>query len=345
MGLLSSRIPLGDVADWCRSLAGFLKAGVTLKSAMTNLSRRGPRGARAMSHRILERLDEGDDFADAVAEEGEALPPMLLALAKVAGHTGHIPEALRELERFFRFQIRLKRKFISQITWPVIQFVAAILVIALVIVILGMIADSRGGETLDLFGLGLKGPVGAMIWIGGWVVALAGLAGGYLVAKRIGRAGVVDGLLLRIPAVGPCLSTLALARLCFAMRLTLDGGLTARKAIGLSLVSTDNGAFAELAEPMTARLRQGESLADVFSSYDLFPLEFIEVLDTGEQTGSVPEAMLRLSEQYQEKAEHQLEILNTFAGWLVWLMVAGVIVFFVFRVMLNYVKLINDLMP
>lgn len=343
--MFSQRLANSKLADWCRTLASALAAGLPAKKAIENLSRRGHPRLRALNRSILERLEAGDTFADAIEAQSQRLPPLLVSLAAVAGQTGHFPETLREVEDYLRFQVSLRRKFLAQIAWPVLQLVAAVLVIALVIYILGII-ESTQGETVDLLGLGLKGGAGALAWLGLCFGSAAALAGGYWAARNLlGRGPAVDRLKLRIPVLGRCLKTLALSRLCFAMHLTLGAGIAARKAVALSLVATDDYAFVELARPISAQLKRGRGITEAFSAHELFPDDFLEVLHSGEETGTIPESLGRLGKDYNERAEHELQMLNTAVGWLVWCLVAAIILFFVFRIFLNYVRLLNEFMP
>lgn len=340
--MFSRRVGLGPLADWCRMVSSSLKAGLTLMKALESTSKRGQSSIQQVSGRLLTHLQAGDSFADALRAEEKSFPPLFLALSDVATQTGHLPEVLRELESYFRFQLKLKKKFLAQISWPAIQLVLAIFIIALVIYILGLIEGSRG-STIDILGLGLKGGWGALVWLTFCFGSLGSLGLVYWAAKNVfSKAEWVDGLLLRVPALGRCLRSLALSRLCFSLHLTLGAGLSPLKAVPLSLAATDNGAFASLAPRMRKSLRKGASLTEIFEREPYFPPEFLDLLGSGEESGTVPEVMDRLAERYQEQSEIELQLLNTALGWVVWCSVAAMIIFFIFRIFSNYVRLLNE---
>lgn len=344
--MFSRRLPLKVLADWCRSVSSSMSAGVPFVKSLKITGRRAPAPIRSVSQRILAELESGADVEEALAKCSDAFPPLFLSLTAVAAHTGHLPETLRRLEKYFRFQLHLRRKFVQQIFWPAFQLIAAIFIIALVIFVLGMIDDVQGGNSVDLLGLGLKGPKGAALWLigcfGSFAVAVATF---HALRNAFGQAPVVDRWLLRIPKLGTCLRTLALSRLAFAMNLTMDSGMSVLKAVPLSVAASDNGYLESLGPTMVKTIEEGGSLHDAFSEHEVFTEEFLEVLATSETSGSVPEAMAQLSDQLNEEAEHQLALLNTAMGWLVWCCVAGIIVFFIFRIFLNYVRMINSFMP
>lgn len=341
---MGARLSLSETADWCRSTATSLHAGIPLKQTLKRAAKEGRTPAQQVSQTILDRIELGDDVPGAMKHVANRFPPLLMAMVQVAYASGQLPEILKELERYFRFQIRLRRQFLAQITWPVLQLVMAILVIALVIFLLGILS-SGSAQAADVLGLGLRGGSGAMIWLGGWMLLFGLLAGNYYLIREVfGRGQVVDSLLLRIPVLGPCLQTLALSRLCFAIRVTMDSPLSPHKAMQLSLDATGNYAYTGHKQEIAEAIRRGESLDRVFRDYpQLFRRDMVEVMEVAVEAGTVPESAGRLSDQYQEVAEHQLAALNQAAGWVVWTIVAGIIIFFIFRIFTTaYLNPLND---
>jgi len=62
----------------------------------------------------------------------------------------------------------------------------------------------------------------------------------------------------------------------------------------------------------------------------------------GETTGTVPEQLQRLSPQLEDRARRSLETMTAAFAWLIWAMVAGLIIFIIFRIFLNYIALIDE---
>ena len=54
-----------------------------------------------------------------------------------------LPEVFGDLEEHFIGQQQLRRRFISLTAWPLIQFFLAVMVLALVILVLGMLPASE----------------------------------------------------------------------------------------------------------------------------------------------------------------------------------------------------------
>jgi type IV pilus assembly protein PilC len=331
---LSSR----QLADWCRAVATSLRSGVPLLKVIQTQASRSTGNLQKANQSLLEQLQDGESMGRALQGASGYFPALVVQLGKVGVETGHLPEVLRELEKYYRFQVTLRQRLIQQITWPLFQLVMAILVIALVIYLIGML----GGA--DILGLGLLGGRGAMIWIGGWAALAGALWGGYELARtKFGQARRIDAILLRVPVLGNVLRSLALARMTLGLDLTLESGMSLKQAIPLSLAASDNALLADQAKPILSDIRGGSTLTDAFRTRQIFPEEFLDVLGNSEEAGKVPEAMRQLSAELAERAEHQLGLLNQALGWVVWMIVAGIIVFFILRIAMNaYIGPINE---
>ena len=336
-----AQMPLKLLADWCHSLAGSLAAGLTLVESLKLTAKRGSRKTQQVSEEILARLEAGDDLAEAFAAGSQRFPPLFVAMVNVAGRTGHLPEVLRELETYFRLQLSLRRKFWSQLSWPILQLVAAVFIIALVLYILGLTTDGANADTFDVVGLGL-GAAGAVRWLvlcfGSVFIVVTAV---YWVRNVLQKTVFMDTVLLAVPVLGPALKSLALARLAFALKLTLDSDLSPKRAVPLSLSATHNGAFLGIRDAVAADLRRGETIGESLDRHGVFTEEFMTVVNNGEASGTLPESMARLSAELNQRSEFQMSIINKVVGFAIWACVAGFIIFFIFRFFMIYAGMLN----
>jgi type IV pilus assembly protein PilC len=340
--LFSTAVPLDALMRFCRLARHGLSAGLPLVDVFRQQARRGPIPMRAMIAAMSARLEQGDSLEDALKAEGDRLPPLFVSMAVVGEQTGHLPEAFGELERYYELQWSLRKQFISDITWPVIEFTMAVGVIALLLLVLGWIAPP-GTRPLDPFGLG-TGPRGATTFLLIVFGILATVFGGYRVLSRsLRQKAAVDRFLLRVPVIGPCLEALALARFCLAARLTFGAGLAVKPALRRSLEATGNAAYPANFEAAAAVLRRGDDLVTVLRACQIFPPEFLDVAANAEEGGRVPEVMEQQAKNYQEEAGHRMKLLTKLAGFGVWLFVAILIIIAIFRIVITaYLEPLNQ---
>ena len=169
------------------------------------------------------------------------------------------------------------------------------------------------------------------------------LAIAYLIASRsMAGQATVHRVLMRIPIVGQCMRSFAIARFSWAFALTQQAGMPILQSVTSSFRATANGVFIGK-EPIVRRMvEEGEHLTDALRESALFPGEFIEMVYVGETTGTVPETLERLSPQFEEAARRDLEALAATAGWLIWSLVAVFIVVIIFRIISTYIGLLQE---
>jgi type IV pilus assembly protein PilC len=318
-----------------------LAAGISIHQVIKQQAERGRRSFRAIAGRLSEAIQRGASFSDALDRDKVSFPPLFLAMIKLGENTGHMAEIFGEMERYFQLELQLRRQFRSQTFLPKVQFVFATLIVAGLTWLLGAIFSSNNGVSpLTFFGLG--GAAGAFAFLG---VIYGSLAAIWILFRSIANLGKhkawMDRLLLNIPALGPCLYALVMSRFTLALQLTLDTGLSIAKALRLSLEATGNAHFASGADAIVLSLKNGVPLHEALQASGLFTRDFIEMVVSAEEGGSIPEMMKLLAEQYQDETRRKMTMLAMFAGGAVWFSVAGFIIWAIFRLYAIYFAQFN----
>ncbi|MCP4784947.1 MAG: type II secretion system F family protein [Fuerstiella sp.] len=345
--LRNPQIPAKYLFPFCRSMGRMLEAGVDVRKSLKTSSSntRDQRLSDTVSD-VLTCVKKGDDLTTSFQQHGKRYPALFLDLLNVGEQTGSLPEVFAALADYYEANVKRMREFRSQITWPVIQLFAAILVIGALIYILGIIGESNPGqETYDILGLGLMGTSGAVKWftmtlgtlLAGWV--------GYTFATRTAAGKMaLHPFLMLIPGVGRCMTSFGIARFSWCFALTQQAGMPIKPSLESSLRATANGAFIAGIPGIWDQLAEGQTLADALKSSRLFPVEFLHIVDTAEQTGTVPESLERMSHHFDEDAHRAMTWMTTLMARGIWGMVALFIAFIVIKFFMRYVAMINSLM-
>lgn len=343
------RLSIANLIEFCRSLRFSLSSGLTLRDAVRLMGSKGPRSLRPVAEKIGADLSAGWSFQDALAKQQKVFPSLFLALASVGEESGNLPEVLNELEKYYQIQQKLRREFISEITWPMTQFVAAIVVIALLIYILGVLpistqTGSAPSEPLDPIGFGLLGPAGAvkflLIVFGTIVVGTLAFWG---LKRLLRRRALVERFLLRIPLIGSALRYIAMTRFCVALRLMLETKLSVLKSLRFALNATDNPAFFSHADDVENSLRKGNSITESLKLVKPLPDSFLGSVAIAEECGRLPESLHHQTDQFDELARRKLTVINRFSSWVVWLGIACFIILMIYRIFENvYMKMLSQ---
>jgi type II secretory pathway component PulF len=328
--LFFKRLSLDSLIEMCRILRHNLGAGLTLRRVFRQQTEKGPLAVRPVAERISRKLDSGKSLEAALLAEKAYFPPMFVSMAIVGEQTGCLPEVFRELEKYFLLLQKLRRDFIMAILWPAFCFVLFPFVIAGMIFILYALTP---GKPFDPIGFGYTGRWGAPRFLIHFWGSVAFLVVLYLVATRVFKqALVIHEILLNLWVIGPCVRAIALMRFCMSINMTMETGMPITEAVELSMRATGNPVFDARAEVVGKELHDGEDFTVALKHSRIFPEDFLNILANAEEGGRTPEVMEQQADFYADEARRRLTILSRVASGLIYLFVACLLVFMIFRI-------------
>jgi type II secretory pathway component PulF len=331
-----------QLADFCHRLAVQLAAGIDIRRIWQREAEAAPAGLRSDFARVRDHVANGDSLPTAMASAGDTFPRLCLEMVQVGDQTGMLAEVFRRLSRHYLHAHEASKTFWRTISWPLLQLVFALFVVGALIWIMGLIAGRSGGEPVDILGFGLIGTQGLVIYVALLTAIALGFAGLLLAARRgVFSTRALERLAVTTPLVGPCFEKICLARLCWAMQLTLNVEMDLRRLIPLVLRATGNDYYIRHAENMVRDVMRGSPLYTAFRNTEAFPGDFLDALQVGEASGQIVEAMDRLSQRYEDEAETSIKTLAILAGFAVWAMIAMLIIFLIFRIFGFYLNAIS----
>jgi len=115
-----------------------------------------------------------------------------------------------------------------------------------------------------------------------------------------------------------------------------------KRAISLALASTHNVEFTDQDSYVREMITRGQSIHDTLAAAGIFPIEFLQAVQVGEESGRLAETMSVVAKQQLEAASRAFAVLTKAAGYLVWLAIATFIIVLIFRLFGTYVNTINQ---
>jgi type IV pilus assembly protein PilC len=291
---------------------------------------------------IRDAVARGDSLPAVLARTGNVFPPLFQEMVHVGDETGTLGRVFHRLESHYHRQVQAQRIFLDAILWPVIELAFAIGVIGVLIWIMGII-PTRQGQEIDPLGWGLTGTRGLLIYAN-FVIAVGLCVAGLIFAVRRGMLWTrpFQRALVRLPGVGAALQKLALARLAWALHLSLNVDMGLRRVVPLALRATGNDYYIRHTNQVAALVAAGKPLHVAFARTGAFPADFLDALAVAEESGQTVESMDRLSKRYEEEAESAAKTLAVIFGFLVAMMVMGIIVLLIFRLAGFYIGTLNE---
>lgn len=337
------RIGTKPLANLCRRLAISLSAGIDVRNVWQRESSHAHGAARREFSKIQAAVAHGSSICDAIDQTDNYFPEFFREMVRVGEHTGNLPEVFRQLADHYEHQLQMRRTLVTAITWPMIELGLALGVVGLVIFVMGAIPQLAKSD-IDMLGLGLRGTSGLIIYL-----AVLAMIGGVLFALyRAAMRGAlwtrpIQLALMHVPQLGKAMETFALSRLTWAMHVTLNSGMELRKALTLSLRSTQNAKYMQHIDGVLRSIRAGNEIHEALDDTRAFPPTFVDAVHVGEQSGMLAETMANLSKQYQAEARTAMTVITAVLGLLVFALIALIIIFFIFQIFKNaYLGPIQD---
>ena len=174
--------------------------------------------------------------------------------------------------------------------------------------ILGIVAKRNNGQPIDILGFGLIGNRGLVIYTN-FIIAVGLASPDVVVAIRRGVFWItpLQHVVMHIPGLGGSLEKLALARLTWALHLTMNVDMDLRQVVPLVLRATGNDYYIQHTDQAVGIVATGHPLHEAFAATGAFPADFIDALEVAEESGAVVESMERLSKRYEDEAEHGVQ--------------------------------------
>lgn len=321
------------LASWMRKAGIALRAGLDIRRFLDTEAERGSH--HATMEFVRQRVAAGDTFTEAI-RGSKWFPPMACDLIEMGEHAGRLEESLLRLADYYDHRIQLRRTFIAIVFFPLLQFFAAVGIVALAIWLVGTF--SQGEMKI----LGLGGGSGAVVFLAtvGMLIATVVAFVTLIVKGWFGSWPI--RIAMKVPVLGSALESFALARLTWGFHSALEAGMDAKRCVEMSFRTTQNPLYVEKIPVATASVGAGREFHTAMRDTGVFPPLFLDMVENGETAGSLGMVLPRMTKDYEDAGRRNAIIAASAAGYLVWAGVAVFIISMIFSLAQNYLQILND---
>jgi MSHA biogenesis protein MshG len=329
--LLGTRVQLEDLLLFCRQMATLLKAGVPILRSLRGLqeSATNPRFGIVLGN-LRQQLESGRELSGSMQREPTVFSGYMISMVRVGEVTGRLPEIFLGLFAQLGFERESREQVRSALRYPMfvigVAFAAILAVNVFVIPAFAKVYRSLHAELPIMTRILIATSDFTVAW---WpaILAILALAGtGIYMGLRTRRGQEIrDGLILRLPIVGPLVHKASLARFTKSFGLALSSGVPVVDALQVALETTDNLILSARIQTMRAAAERGESLVRAARSTGVFTPTILQMIGVGEETGALGEMMGEIADFYQKDVEFAVRGLSAKIEPIL-IMVLGVIV-------------------
>ncbi len=313
------RIKPKPLATLTRQLATTLDAGMPLLRALRLLQEQETGGnTLRVLREIGEDIESGNTFSEALARHPKTFDKLYVNMVK-AGELGGVLElVLNRLADFLEKAERIKGRVIAAMFYPVsVLLVAAGIVVVLMHFIIPkfklVFADLMEGRPFPAF-TQFVFDMSARFeqhFVGIFVGLVVGWFALTLLRKLPFFGRWWDRRRWRLPVLGNLLRKLALVRFARTLGTLIASGVPILQALAIVREVAGNRVLADAIDAVHQSVREGESLTAPLRAAQIFPPIVVGLMDVGEQTGALPEMLLRIADTAEQEADNIIAALSS----------------------------------
>ena len=343
--MFADRISNRERMFFTERLALLLETGGALHGSLQLLSTQCENAALSkVATTLAADIAGGMPFARALSNHPQAFPSVFVNLIDAGERGGFLPTVLAELTALEEKTARLRATMVSAFTYPafLVVFSLAVVVFVLVFVfpkfaeLFTAIRDQLPFSTLVLMAasdlLRLQWP----LFLGALLAFAVGIRHWL---RNAGGAAALDRLKLRLPVLREIFAQLYLVQAMRVMGLSLENGVSVPDALKASRDLVSNEVFRDFMRDIEQDVNEGRGISGAFERAPFMPELARQLIETGEETGSLSLVMNRMAGHYERELSRRLESLAKLIEPMMLLVMGAVVGIIVASLILPIFKL------
>jgi type IV pilus assembly protein PilC len=309
---LRPRVKSAKLAVFTGQLATVVEAGMPLLRGLRTLQdQEESRALKRVIADLSSSVESGNSFAEAVESHPRVFNRLYVNMVRAGEIGGSLETALRRLAEFMEKAQRIKGKVKAALFYPcaVLTVAAAIMTVLMAFVVPRFKLVFEGlmngvplpAFTRFVFALS-EGVAHHLAYVAAGIGALVLVL--VLVLKTAWGRWTFDHLKLAAPVLGPVFRKAAIARFARTLGTLVSNGVPILQALTIVQETAGNRAVGEVIGRVHENVKQGEPIAPTLKGATVFPALVAGMVDVGEQTGALPEMLMKIADNYDEEVDN-----------------------------------------
>jgi len=262
---------------------------------------------------IADSVQGGSTFSEGLAQHPKIFNKLYINMVK-AGELGGVLEiVLGRLAEFQEKAQKVKNKVVSAMIYPAIVLLLAFVIMAFLLVFIvprfeSIFHDMLGNKPLPgitRFVINVSDAV-KNHWFVLIAIIIAVVAAYKFVSRtKTGRI-LIDRLKLRAPLFGDLVRKSAISRFSRTLGTLVTSGVPILQALNITKETAGNVLIADAITQVHDAVKEGESIVQPLEASAAFPPMVISMIDVGEETGQLPEMLLKIAEVYDDEVDNSV---------------------------------------
>lgn len=345
-----ARIKSARLSVFTRQLATLTEAGMPLLRGLRILQEQEEsRALKGIIAELAEAIENGGSLTEAVAAHPRVFNPLYVSMVKAGEIGGALEVTLTRLAEFIEKAQRIKGKIKSAMFYPgaVLVVAAGIMGVLMAFVvprfreIFTGFMDGRPLPAFTRFVFGVSDVIVHHLWL--LPLAIASVVFGGVIFLKTGWGRLCfDRLKLAMPVLGSLFRKAAISRFARTLGTLASNGVPILQALTIVKETAGNLAMGRVVSLLHENVKQGDPIAPTLKGSTLFPAMVAGMVDVGEQTGALPEMLLKVADTYDEEVDNATNALTSLLEPIMIVFLAIIVGSIVIAMFLPLVTLVTD---
>ena len=350
-----------ELMVFTRQLATLVDAGLPLVRSLEVLAKqeRNPLLRKSLRE-MADSIQSGSTFAEALSHHPRVFNKLYVNMGKAGEVGGVLDKVLLRLAEFMEKAQKIKNKVTSAMVYPVVVMVMAVGILTFLMVfiipkfkeIFSELLEGQPMPALTEFVMGISTAVAGMVDLGFIrvpgillvILAVAALVTTLkMVAKTKGGGYWVDKVKLNMPVFGPLMKKTAVGRFTRTLGTLMSSGVPVLQALNIVRDTAGNEVLARAVSSVHDAVKEGENMAPPIEATKVFPPMVISMVQVGEETGELPEMLMKIADTYDDEVDNAVAGLTSVIEPLLIVFLAVVVGTIVIALFLPLISIIGKL--
>lgn len=348
---LGGKVGTKTLCTFTRQLATLVDAGLPLLRGLLVLQKQEKDPTlKEILGKLAQSIEGGSTFSEGLAQHPKVFNKLFVNMVKAGELGGVLEVTLTRLAEFAEKAEKIKGKVKAALFYPVAVLTVAVGIVALLMIVVvpkfeEIFKDMLGDQGLPEFTLLV---LNISRFIQHNFLATMGIVAGVVIAFKLfvkTKFGnrLKDRVLLIMPVFGPVISKVAISRFTRTLGTLVSSGVPILQSLNIVRETSSNVIVAEAVQMIHDSVKEGETIVGPLEASKVFPPMVVSMVDVGEQTGALPEMLMKVADNYEEEVDNAVSAMTSLLEPIMIVFLAVVVGSIVIAMFLPLIKLMDQL--
>ena len=329
--LAMPRLKQKEVVRFTFQCATLLNAGLSLLDGLNEFASESEnKSMQIIMTDVRSRIENGASFKEALSYHPKSFSKFYVSIIGAGEASGKLVNVMNDLVGLLEWQMELSSKVKQAAMYPAILSLVGFGVVTLLVVKVVPTFEPIFREAGTALPVPTQIVLGASHFIRDFWFLIAGMVGlivfGYKVYDNTQDGHYqLDRIKLRIPLFGKLLHKLAIMHFTKTSAICFKGSIPILQTLDIARETCDNAWIMRSIAKAKDFVNMGNKLVTALQITGSFPSFVLRMISVGEQSGSLPETLLKISEYYDKEVDATIKKLMALMEPII-IVVMGVVI-------------------